>query len=161
MDSALVVPGDFVSDVRSGLFGEWGFAAEQLSVMALQLGGDASGGVFREPLELFDAGRALLDIVGWQREQADREIHIDLSAHHLYPTILSKALRNERTALAAYLDDIPCAGSDYARHSLRRRIAALEDLLVSIEGKAGQLMHPASTASRRSAFPRRSRACRA
>jgi len=161
MDTALVVPSDFAPDVRSGLFGEWGFAAEKLSVMALQLGGDASGGVFREPLELFDAGRALLDLVGWQREQADREIHIDLSAHHLYPAILCKALRNERSALAAYLDDVPRCGSDYARHSLRRRIAALEDLVVCIETKAGQLMQPASVAGRRSSFPRRSRACRA
>lgn len=148
MDAALAVAADSVPDLRSGLFGEWGLAAENIYMMAHQLGSDAPGGAFREPLELFAAGRALIDVIGWRHERAQAEIRIDLGANHLYPTILGKAIASERAALKNHLVQMPRRGSAYGRQSLRRRIVALDELGLAVEVKATQLKSPPATTTR-------------
>lgn len=144
----LTVPADFVPDLRSGLFGEWGFAAEDLANMALQFGGHAPGGVYRDPLESFDASRTLLDVVGWRSQTPPTEISIDLGWHHLYPKILTKALVNEQIALAERLEEMPRTTSEYARQSMRRRIETLGSLAAAVEAKAQRLKPPEPMAAR-------------
>lgn len=49
MNTQLIVPAGFVSYLRGGLFGEWGYAAEQLSSLALEFGGNAPDGAYLAP----------------------------------------------------------------------------------------------------------------
>jgi len=149
MSSIFLVPADYVRDLRSGLLGEWGFAAEDLSTLALQMGSEASARTYREALELFDACRALIDVVGWRRERHEVEICIDLSANELYSAIVIKALTGERTTLVASLEEMPSRTNEYVRQLMRSRIGALGELIASAEDKAETLRPQARRTARR------------
>ena len=155
MNAVLIVPAEYVANLRSGLWGEWGFAAEDLSTLALQMGSDASARTYREALELFDASRALIDLVGWRRERHEVEVCIDLGARELYPAIVIKALSGERAALVAHLEEMPRRTSESVRQVMRGRIGGLGDLIAAAEDKAEALRPPKPKSRRRA--PLRSR----
>jgi hypothetical protein len=155
MSAVLIVPADFVPVLRSGLLGEWGFAAEDLSTLALQMGSDASSRTYREALELFDASRALLDLVGWRLEHHQAEVCVDLGASELYPAIVLRALTGERAALVAHLEEMPRRTNESLRQIVRSRIGALGDLIASAEDKAETLKPRSRRLKRR--VPLRSR----
>jgi hypothetical protein len=76
--------------------------------------------------------------------QAD--ISIELSAHHLYPRVVCKALINERTALSDRLSETPRTLSEGVRQSMRHRIATLSELAAVAEAMSQQItQHPTST----------------
>jgi hypothetical protein len=59
METVLTVPAKLVPQLRSGLFGEWAFAADDISHHELQVGSEAPDDVYRKPLETFDAAPLL------------------------------------------------------------------------------------------------------
>jgi hypothetical protein len=122
----LTVPANLVPCLRSGVFGEWGFAAEDIADRALQFGSDASDDAYRVPLKAFDAGRALLDAVGWRAEGSQADVEIDLS---LYPQLVLKALTSEQLALSDRLTELPPTGSKDARDVVIARSEALNAFL--------------------------------
>jgi hypothetical protein len=123
MAAALTVPAAFVADLRSGLFGEWGFAAEGLSNLALTFGGRGPEEVYERPLRTFDAVRTLLNATGWSVQTVEVDVEIDLSPHS---SVVLQALRNEQEALADRLQE--AAGT-----------AILEDALLAMQAHADGL----------------------
>ncbi len=150
MSPVLLVPAEYVANLRSGLLGEWGFAAEDLSILALQSDNDVSARMYRKALGLFDTSRALLDLVGWRSERHEVEVCIDLDAGELYPTVVINALTSERVALVAHLEEMPRRTNESVRQVMRSRIGGLGDLIASAEDKALALM-PAPRRTRRRA----------
>src|SRR5271170_2972520 len=114
-DAMLAVPSDIVPYLRRGLFGEWGFAAEDISNRALQFGSGASSNFYREPLEAFDAGRALIDEIGWRNKRSQTDVEINLSLH---PQLVLRALRKEHLVLTDQLAEMPRTASKQARDSV-------------------------------------------
>lgn len=142
MSSILLVPVEYVANLRAGLLGEWGFAAEDLAALALEMESDASPRTYREALALFDASRALIDLVGWRRERHEVEVCLDLAANEFYPAIVIKALSGERAALVAHLEEMPRRANESVRQVMRSRIGGLGDLIASTEDKAERLKPP-------------------
>src|ERR1700723_3441985 len=103
MEMVLTVPAAFVADLRSGLFGEWGFAAENLSNLALTFSGRGPEQVYEAPLRAFDAARALLNTTGWRVQAVESNVEIDLGLH---PSVVLQALRNEQEALVDRLQEV-------------------------------------------------------
>ncbi len=137
----LTVPANLVPQLRSGLFGEWGFAAEDISHHALQFGSkapddgsEAPDDVYRKPLETFDVGRALLDAVGWRTTSSQADVSIDLSRHRLYPRLVTGALANEQFALVERLAEMPKTTIEEVRQAVRAQIEALDEFIAVIEG---------------------------
>lgn len=130
----LTVPAKLVPQLRSGLFGEWGFAAEDISRHALQFGSEAPDDVYRKPLETFDAGRALLDAVGWRTNSSQADVRLDLSRHRLYPRLVTGALANEQFALVERLEEMPKTTIEEVRQAVRAQIEALDEFIAVIEG---------------------------
>lgn len=102
MSTMLAVPAALVADVRSGLLGEWGFAAEDLANLALASEARRPVEVYEEPLKAFDAVRAFLDIVGWKVKPQEQTVEIDLERH---PLVVLKALRTSQDELADRLGE--------------------------------------------------------
>jgi hypothetical protein len=138
-DAMLTVPSDIVPYLRRGLFGEWGFAAEDISNMALQFGSDASSNSYREPLEAFDAGRALIDEIGWRDKKGSQaDVEINLSSR---PQLVLRALRKEHLVLADQLAEMPRTASKQARDSINARIEALGEFVERVKTQARRLGH--------------------
>ncbi len=134
MGRSLVVPGGLVGHLRRGLFGELGYAAQELSLIALERGGDASEGLYTEPLRAFDAGRALLDTVGWRGIGEQSDVEIDLALH---PLLVLRALQAEHVALVDQLREIPLRREN---HDLAAaRVRRLEQFVALVEGEVRRL----------------------
>jgi hypothetical protein len=103
MDTQLTVPADLVTYLRSGLFGVWGFVAEDIANGAIEHGGNASEG-YDEPLQAFDAIRTLLDAVGWTNTVAEGDIVINLSVGGAF---ILEALKREHYVLVDELQELP------------------------------------------------------
>jgi hypothetical protein len=137
IDAMLTVPSEIAPYLRRGLFGEWGFAAENISNMALQFGSGASSNAYRIPLEAFDAGRALIDEIGWRdtkRSQTDVEINLSL-----HPKLVLRALRKEHLILTDQLAEMPRTASKQARDSLSARIETLGEFVKRVNAHARRL----------------------
>jgi hypothetical protein len=136
-DAMLTVSSDMVPYLRRGLFGEWGFAAEDISNRALQFGSDTSRNFYREPLEAFDAGRALIDEVGWRdnkKSQADIEVNLSLG-----PQLVLRALIKEHLVLTDQAAEMPRTASKQARDSISARIEALGEFVERVKAQARRL----------------------
>jgi hypothetical protein len=135
VSTMLTVPGGYVAYLRSGIFGEWGFAAEELSVLALGFGSSAPHG-YGEPLETFDAARALLDTIGWTDENQQSDVDIDLGS---YPLLVLNALKHEYAALLAQFQELPKTTSKEVSDFAAARVAALDDFVKAVETQVERL----------------------
>ncbi|HEY3828246.1 MAG TPA: hypothetical protein VGL57_03510 [Solirubrobacteraceae bacterium] len=133
----LTVPATHVADLRSGLFGEWGFAAESLSNLALTFSGHGPERVYEVPLRAFDAVRALLNTIGWRVQPVEADVEIDLSLH---PSVVLRALRSEQEALVDRLQEV--AGTpipEDAHQAMQAHVKELREFIANVAVLAGSL----------------------
>jgi hypothetical protein len=132
----LTVPANLVPYFRSGIFGEWGFTAEDIAQRALQFGSSSQGkGAYQGSLEAFEAGCALLDAVGWCEESASVDAEINLALH---PRMILRALKNERELLIDQRREVPKRDKD-SRNAVSAQVAALDAFVKLTEVQLRQL----------------------
>ncbi|HEY7830285.1 MAG TPA: hypothetical protein VIC06_06955 [Solirubrobacteraceae bacterium] len=89
--------------------------------------------MFAEPVEHFDAYRALLDVVGWGEPPEEREVEIDLDTHRwALATALEGWLEIERDP-----DPRFTRTTEQQEHA-ERNASEVEDFLTIIEPKTHQ-----------------------
>jgi hypothetical protein len=132
-EAMLMVPSEIVPYLRRGLFGEWGFAAEDISSRALQFGSGARSNFYREPLKVFDAARALIDEIGWRDKRSQTDVEINLG---LYPQLVLRALKKEHLVLTDQLAEMPRTASERARHSVGTRTEVLGEFVKRVKMQA-------------------------
>jgi hypothetical protein len=89
--------------------------------------------LFAEPVEHFDAYRALLDVVGWGEPPEEREVEIDLDTHRwALATALEGWLEIERDP-----DPRFTRTTEQQEHA-ERNASEVEDFLTIIEPKTHQ-----------------------
>jgi hypothetical protein len=135
MSEILNVPRAHVAYLRNGLIGEWGFAAEELSTLALGFGSSAPHG-YGEPLETFDAARTLLNAIGWTDNPSQNDVEIDLGS---YPLLVLKALKHEYSALLAQFQELPKKTSKEVSDFAAARVAVLDDFVKAVETQVERL----------------------
>jgi hypothetical protein len=130
MEAPLVVPAAFVSYLRSGLLGEWGYAAELLSSLALQFGSNAPDGAYSEPLQVFDTIRILLGEISWKDNDRQGDVTIDLYVGGAY---VVKGLKHEHMMLSERLDEMPQRTRKAMRDAMAARVAEFGEFVKSVE----------------------------
>jgi hypothetical protein len=137
MSTMLAVPAALVADVRSGLFGEWGFAAEDLTNLALAFGARGSVDVYQDALKAFDAARDFLDIVGWQVKPKEQAVEIDLELH---PLVVLKALHTSQDALTDRLGEVSgTVVPAEVQHEMILRADTLGDFAAAVDAQVRKL----------------------
>ena len=104
MNAQLTVPAGFVSYLRSGLFQEWGFAAEDIANLSIEFGGGAPDGVFSEPVQTFLTMLVIFGEVGWKDSHTQGNIVINLNIGGAY---IARALKNQHQVLVNELGEMP------------------------------------------------------
>jgi hypothetical protein len=135
-NTMLTVPANLVPYLRDGLFGEWGFAAEDIADRALQFGSNASRDIYSEALEAFDAGRTLLDAVGWCDEGIQADIEINLALH---PKLVLRALKSESRMIAERVREMPRNENKEARNTETARATVLRMFARSVQEQIRRL----------------------
>ncbi len=135
MDATLTVPAGFVPYLRSGLFGEWGAAAEKLSSLALQFGSGAPDGVYMPQLQTFFTLCVLLGEIGWKDIPTESDVVINLGVSG--PQII-KGLREEHRTLQQQLQEMPVSTNKGIRYAAAARVAEFEEFIKSVEAQAAR-----------------------
>lgn len=136
MEATLIVPAAFVRYLRSGILGEWGYAAEQLSNLAHQFGGKASDGAYGEPLQVFDTIRILLGEIGWKDTDRQADVTINL---HIGGAYVVKGLKHEHTMLAERLNTMPKRTRKAMRDAAAAKVAEFGEFVKSVESHVNRL----------------------
>jgi|SRR5580704_17838401 hypothetical protein len=137
METTLTVPAAFVADLRSGLFCEWGFAAENLSNLALTFG-SRSEEVYESPLRAFEAARTFLGAVSWRDQSVESDTEIDIG---LYPALVLRALQSQYEALVDRLGEV--AGTpipEDAYLAIVTHAEGLREFITSVETRVEQII---------------------
>jgi hypothetical protein len=138
MEAMLTVPAVYVADLRSGLFGEWGFAAESLASLALMFGGRGPEEAYERQLRAFDAVRTLLNAIGWRVQPIEIDAEIDLGLH---PAVVLRALQNEQEALVDRLQEVTGTPIPEDTHqAMLAHAEGLKEFRASVETLAEQLI---------------------
>jgi hypothetical protein len=120
----LIVSPGRVHSLRGGLYGELGFAGEELGEFSLRRRPQGRA-PYREPLGHIDAVRALLEQIGWDEVELPPRVQIDLWVHGaLALTVLSRVLDAELDGLA----DVPPA----RRRTAEQHIRELREFMADI-----------------------------
>jgi hypothetical protein len=146
MEATLIVPAVFVRYLRGSLFGEWGYAAEQLSSLALEFGGNAPDGAYLAPLHTFFTTYALLAEIGLKENTAQRDVIVNLSIGGTY---VVKGLKDEHRILVEQLDEMPKKTRKAMRDAASAKVAEFGDFVKAVEeqvnGLNRRLERPATT----------------
>jgi|HubBroStandDraft_1064217.scaffolds.fasta_scaffold90925_3 hypothetical protein len=136
MSTQLTVPAGFVSYLRGSLFGEWGYAAEQLSSLALEFGGNAPDGTYLAPLHTFFATYLLLAEIGLREDAAQRDVIVNLS---IGGTHVVKGLRDEHRILMEQLDEMPRRTRKAMRDAASAKVAEFGEFVQAVEERVNGL----------------------
>jgi hypothetical protein len=136
VNTQLVVPAGYVSYLRGGLFGEWGYAAEQLSSLALQFGGNAPDDAYVVPLHRFFTTYALLSDIGLKENNAQGEVVVNLSIGGVY---VLNGLKVEHRMLVERLDEMPKATRKAMRDAASAEIAEFGEFVKAVEEQVNSL----------------------
>jgi hypothetical protein len=136
MEAPLVVPAAFVPYLRSGLLGEWGYAAERLSGLALQFGGNAPDGAYSEPLQVFDTIRILLGEIGWRDTDGQSGVTVNL---YVGGACVVKGLKHEHMMLTEQLDEMPKQTRKAMRYAATAKVAEFGEFVKSTEARVNRL----------------------
>jgi hypothetical protein len=140
-DIPITVPADIVPDLRGALFGVWGFAAEEVANAALQFGSRAGKDVYLEALEAFDAGRNLIETLGWSEGRLEEDVEIDLGSH---PALMLRALQDQQITLADRITEMPATTNKEARDAVAARAARFDEFVSRVRLRLRQFSkHPA------------------
>jgi hypothetical protein len=136
MSTQLTVPAGFVSYLRGSLFGEWGYAAEQLSSLALEFGGNAPDGAYLAPLHTFFTTYLLLAEIGLREDAAQGEVVVNLS---IGGTHVVKGLKDEHRILLEQLDEMPRRTRKAMRDAASAKVAEFGDFVQAVEERVDGL----------------------
>jgi hypothetical protein len=107
MSETIVVPADLVRYLRRGLLSHFGFAAGRLAILGSEAGILSDEESFRKALWLFDATRAVLEIVGVLVPASQCDVGLGRGD---FPLLVCKVLEREHQAEVARLQDAELAG---------------------------------------------------
>ena len=130
MNTQLIVPASFVSYLRGGLFGEWGYAAEQLSSLALEFGGNAPDGAYLTPLNTFFTIYTLLTEIGLKENDAQGDVILNLSVGGTY---VVKGLKDEHRTLVEQLGEMPKKTRKTMRDAASAKVAEFGEFVKAVE----------------------------
>jgi len=140
MSQILTVPAEMVGHLRNGLHSSIGDAVQEIAHVVDMPGREQHPERYREPLEHFDAVRALLDLIGWGETDPPVEVSVDLHEHR---RSLTGALQ---IALLAGNDDLEGAEATDAQQARRgeppkreartRRVLALREFVAAVGAQA-------------------------
>jgi hypothetical protein len=136
MNTQLTVPASFVSYLRGGLFGEWGYAAKQLSSLALEFGGNAPDGAYCAPLHTFFTTYTLLTAIGLQENDAQGDFVVNLSIGGTY---VVKGLKDEHRTLVEQLGEMPKKTRKAMRDAASAKVAEFGEFVKAVEEQVNGL----------------------
>ena len=136
MNTQLIVPAGFVSYLRGGLFGEWGYAAEQLSSLALEFGGNAPDGAYLAPLNTFFTIYTLLAESGLKENDAQGDVVLNLNVGGTY---VVKGLKGEHRTLVEQLDEMPKKTRKAMRDAASAKVAEFGEFVKAVEEQVNGL----------------------
>jgi hypothetical protein len=136
MNTQLTVPASFVSYLRSGLFQEWGFAAEDIANLSIEFGGGAPDGALSEPLQTFLTMLVLFGEVGWKNSHTQGNIIINLNIGGAY---IARALKNQHQALANELGEMPKETHAEIRAAASAKVAEFGAFVQEVEAQVKRL----------------------
>jgi hypothetical protein len=140
MNTRLTVPAGFVSYLRGGLFGEWGYAAQQLSSLALEFGGNAPDGAHLVPLHTFFTTYMLLAEIGLKDNDAQGDVVVSIGIGGLY---VVNGLKSEHRALVEQLDEMPRTTRKAMRDAASAKVAEFGEFVMAVEERVNGLnRHP-------------------
>lgn len=79
--TTLTIPADVVPILRNALHTEIGQDASEIVRVSEDGHGDLHAEEYDKPLLDFDAHRALLDVIGWNKSESDESVQIELDQH--------------------------------------------------------------------------------
>jgi hypothetical protein len=136
MKATLTVPAGFVTYLRKALFGEWGYANEQLANLSLQLGSNASEGAYSAPLHSFFTILTLLCEIGWHDNHAQGDVVINLAIGGSY---VVKGLRQEYMVLEDQLAEMPKRTRKAMRDAASAKVAEFGEFVKEVETQVRRL----------------------
>ncbi len=136
MNTQLTVPASFVSYLRGGLFGEWGYAAKQLYSLALQFGSSAPDGAYVVPLHAFFTTYTLLTEIGLKENDAQGDIVVNLSIGGTY---VVKGLKDEHRTLEDQLSEMPKRTRKAMRDAASAKVAEFGEFVKEAEEQVRRL----------------------
>ena len=114
------IPAAAVPRLRGALYSQLGKVADELDqivVMARRAKDDWS-----EPVARFDRTRVVLDVIGWNERDPERNVEIDLDRHR---RVIVEALRDELDG-ERYLMSEKGQGAERQRQNARARALTIE-----------------------------------
>jgi hypothetical protein len=136
MNTQLTVPAGFVYYLRGSLFGEWRYAAKQLSSLALEFGGNAPDGAYLAPLHTFFTIYLLLAEVGSKEDAAQGDVVVNLS---IGGTHVVKGLRDEHRILMEQFDEMPRRTRKAMRDAASAKVAEFGEFVQAVEEQVNGL----------------------
>jgi hypothetical protein len=136
MKATLTVPAGYVRYLRGGLFGEWGYAAEQLSSLALEFGGNTTDGAYLVPLHTFFTILALLGDIGWKDSDTQGDVVINLAIGGIN---VVNGLKDEHRALVEQLDEMPKRTRKAMRDAASAKVAEFGEFVKEVEAQVRRL----------------------
>ncbi len=136
MEATVIVPSVFVKYLRSGLFREWGYAAEQLSSLALEFGGGAPDGAYGEPLQAFGTIGIVLGEIGWKDTDRRGDVTINL---HIGGAYVVKGLKHEHMTLAEQLNEMPKRTRKAMRDIAKAKVEEFGEFVRAVESRVNRL----------------------
>jgi hypothetical protein len=127
MSTTLTVTAEIVGHLRCGLHMELGHAAEEIATLSALRDRETYRDWYAEPLEQFDAARALLDAAGWSMTDSPERVEIDLDQ---YQPILVAALTGLLEIERDLMDVDPSfEGAERQRKRASRAVREIESFL--------------------------------
>lgn len=139
MNATLTVPAGFVCYLRSGLFGEWSDAAEDIANLAEHLGSSASDGAYGELLQTFFTILVLLGEVGWKDIATQGDVVINLDRGGVY---VVKGLTKEHHILVQQLNQLPKKTRKAMRDAASAKVAEFGEFVKAAEAQLNRLDRP-------------------
>ena len=136
MSTQIIVPAGFVSYLRGSLFGEWGYAAEQLSSLALEFGNNAPDGAYLVPLHRFFTTYALLAEIGLKENAAQGDVVVNLNFGGTY---VVSGLKDEHRILMEQLGEMPKRTRKAMRDAASAKVAEFGEFVKAVEEQVNGL----------------------
>lgn len=119
------IPADAVAQLREALYSELGNVAEEVDAIVVTSGRARDD--WSPPVPRFDRARALLDELGWNERDPERDVEVDLDCHRqVIVEALSEALEGER-----YLMNEQGRHAGRQRRNSRARAATIEAFMTA------------------------------
>ncbi len=135
-DATLTIPAGFIPYLRSGLFDEWGWTAEDIANLALRFGSRASDGIYSASLQKFDTIRILLGNIGWRDSDAQGDTALNLGVGAVY---VVEGLKGQHLALVDQLDEMPEATHKTMRDAASAKVAEFGEFVKEIDEQVRRL----------------------